>query len=268
MNRVLRTIERICFLAIVFFSIILAYAMFIEPNFLFRTTTIVWHTGLNVDYNIVLISDVHLGMPHLGQRTKILMSLIREDHPNLIIVAGDLSDSMTTNDKAVAYLEALAKIAPVVFVYGNHDFNAGFANPRYVRPLEEHGVHVLMNQWYIVDDNGTKICIYGLNYEVPKRPKVPKGCSIVISVIHDPEHVFYVVNESDLVLAGHTHGGQVRLPFLPPLYLPMAKKYWKYYYGLYKIDGHYLYVTEGVGESLAPIRFLCPPEVVKIELVK
>ena len=87
----------------------------------------------------------------------------------------------------------------------------------------------------------------------------------VILLAHEPDYADYVSRfPVDLQLSGHSHGGQIRIPFLPPLYLPDLAK--KYILGLYRIGGLTLYTNPGIGTILVPVRLNCPPEVTLITL--
>jgi hypothetical protein len=83
---------------------------------------------------------------------------------------------------------------------------------------------------------------------------------------HEPDFADYVVgHQIDLVLSGHTHGGQIRPPFLPPLFLPDLGR--RYIQGLFRLgDGMQLYVNRGIGAVTLPFRFRCPPEITVITL--
>jgi hypothetical protein len=89
--------------------------------------------------------------------------------------------------------------------------------------------------------------------------KIPGGEPTVL-LAHEPDYADDAARYPvDLQLSGHSHGGQVRIPFLPPLYLPdMAKKY---VLGLYKIGPLTLYTNAGLGTVIAPVRWNCPPEI-------
>jgi predicted MPP superfamily phosphohydrolase len=128
---------------------------------------------------------------------------------------------------------------------------------------------VLINEHVPIERNGHRIWIAGLDdpakghpdldLAVPGKPDGP-----VILMAHEPDYADTIVRHPrsqfiDLVLSGHSHGGQVRLPFLPPLALPpMAKKYFE---GLYRFGPIQLYVNRGIGAVGVPFRFFCPPEI-------
>jgi len=89
-----------------------------------------------------------------------------------------------------------------------------------------------------------------------------------ILLAHSPEIIEDIAGQNiDLILAGHTHGGQIKIPFVRPFWVP-TKYHGKYANGLFKINNSYLYVNRGVGTTFLPIRFNCPPEITLIELKK
>lgn len=84
-------------------------------------------------------------------------------------------------------------------------------------------------------------------------------------MVHSPEYFGTLAGKADLVLAGHTHGGQVRVPFLPPLWLPHGSG--SYVEGWYQDGGSRLYVSRGIGNSVLEFRFNCRPELPVIDLM-
>ncbi len=158
---------------------------------------------------------------------------------------------------------------------GNHDVSVG---AHYViQPLEAHGTPVLIDRFFPIERGADRFWLAGcndadyevipdLNRAVPDDPSAP-----VVLMVHEPDFADYVVQHPrfpliDLMLSGHSHGGQIRLPFLGPLILPpMGKKY---------VEGHFLlghmqlYVNRGLGTVGLPFRLNCPPEITHITLMR
>ncbi len=169
--------------------------------------------------------------------------------------------------------EILSKIeCPLMYAsLGNHDEVVG---ARYVTgPLREHGIPVLVNQSLALERDGKRLWIAGLGSacEDDSRPDdgIPKavvsGGEAGIVMAHEPDILAELAQYNvDLMLSGHTHGGQVRFPFLPPMKLPPYGKL--YVEGLFRHGPTQLYVNRGIGAVGVPFRLNCPPEITVITL--
>ena len=193
-------------------------------------------------------------------------------------------DSRHTDiDIALSFAEEAVRIAPVYYVTGNHEANLSQYD-RLRDGLEAVGVSVLDDRAVELERNGEKITLIGLSDpdfimkgdmfgEVPAMINTKlenltdTDNSYTILLSHRPE-LFenYVINGIDLILSGHTHGGQFRLPFVGGLIAPNQGLFPKYDAGLY-IDGStHMVVSRGIGNSIIPIRFNNRPEIVLVEL--
>ncbi len=225
---------------------------FIEANLTITTTTL----KLNATKKIAFISDLHVDeISYL--RELILIEKLREIKPEIIIVGGDITSKRNEEEHYTTLLCALSRIGRVYVVLGNWDYYSRVASKKEMGRLEKAcNVTFLVNSVAFLDN---KTCIYGIDWLNPRKLR-EKPCKFLISVIHTPEYIDYVKDYSDLVLAGHTHGGQAIIP----LFLPVSEKYRKYARGYFEEDK--LYVSRGVGTAhLLPFRFFCPPEIVVIE---
>jgi predicted MPP superfamily phosphohydrolase len=137
--------------------------------------------------------------------------------------------------------------------------------------LRAEGIQVLANLSTPIESNGARFWLAGVD-DVVKRSadlnaalqRVPSDEAVVL-LAHEPDYADYVARYPvDLQLSGHSHGGQVRFPFMPPLFLPELAK--KYIWGLYKIGGLMLYTNPGLGTIRVPVRVNCPPEVTLISV--
>jgi uncharacterized protein len=230
-------------------------------------------------YRIVQLSDIHLDEytePYFLER------IIRQANtlaPDLVLLTGDFithgSLTFIAGGHAIRRCSELLTTltAPLRYaILGNHDvaFNATIV----ADSLAAHGTPVLINQYLPIERNGARIWLCGvddpgtshpnLDLAVPAKPDGP-----VILMGHEPDYADEVVIHPrapliDLMLAGHSHGGQIRLPFLGPLVLPpMGEKYPE---GYYRFNQMQLYVNRGIGTVGLPLRLNCPPEITVITL--
>jgi uncharacterized protein len=230
-------------------------------------------------YRIVQLSDIHLDEytePFFLER---IVRHVNTLAPDLVLLTGDfITHGSLTFIAGGHALRRCSEIlttltAPLRYaVLGNHDVN--FDAPEVVRALAAQGTPVLVNQHLPVERKGACIWLCGvddpgtsspnLDLAIPARPDGP-----VILMAHEPDYADEVVAHPrghlvDLMLAGHSHGGQVRLPFLGPLILPpMGLKYPE---GHYRLDQMQLYVNRGLGTVGLPFRLNCPPEITVITL--
>ncbi len=137
--------------------------------------------------------------------------------------------------------------------------------------LQAQGIHVLANRSVAIELNGARFWLGGVNDVLSETSNLDRtlqpvpGDEATIVLAHEPDYADYVSRYAvDLQLSGHSHGGQVRLPFIRPLYLPELAR--KYIWGLYKIGALTLYTNPGLGTVALPVRLNCPPEITLLTL--
>ena len=231
-------------------------------------------------YRIAQVSDLHNA--EFGDGNQRLLEMLREAEPDMIAITGDLIDSRRTDIAvALAFAKEAVKIAPCCYVSGNHEARVS-EYPELKTGLEEAGVTVLDNAQVKIEVSGESITVIGVNdpsfhadyltsdAEVMDRKlselsSEDAGFTILLS--HRPE-LFdtYVAHDMDLVLTGHAHGGQFRLPLIGGLVAPNQGLFPKYDDGLYSEGNTNMIVSRGLGNSIIPVRFNNQPEVVLIEL--
>ncbi len=229
-------------------------------------------------FTIAQVSDLH--DQRFGREQSGLISAIREASPDMIAVTGDLFHT-EKRGSAYSFLEQAAKLAPCFYVSGNHEqrFADYFSaiKPR----LEELGAIVLDDEKAAITRGGASITITGLADPTFERTVPPKlltdrklsrleseGCVILLS--HRPElfHVYARHNVS-LVLTGHAHGGQVRIPFTRRgLYAVHQGWFPKYTEGIFTENYTNMVVSRGLGNSTYYPKINNPPELVVIRLFK
>lgn len=231
-------------------------------------------------FKIAQISDLH--NIELDENNETLINMLTEIEPDIIVFTGDMIDSQSTDFSIVLHLaEEAAKIAPCYYVNGNHEAsNSEYSLFR--SGLVARGVIPLDNEVVTLEVGGETVNLIGAMDPsfAPSFPNadtasimrnqlkiiMPKeGYNIVLA--HRPE-IFdvYIEVGADLVICGHTHGGQVRLPFVGGLYANDQGLFPAYDKGIYQKDGATLIISAGIGDSKFPIRFYNPPEITVTEL--
>ena len=250
--------------SIVAIFLLVFYGTEIEPSWI-EVTHYRVAAPVTPPIRIAHLTDLHtLG---LGRPERRLLELLAEEKPDVIVITGDVTHNDGRIEDARALLERLRAPLGVWMVRGNWEL---------WRPSEEAGeffrslgIHYLVNENAQLQDG---LWLVGLDDPRAGRPEperagagVPAG-AYTITLVHAPVIFDALVNRTNLVLAGHTHGGQVRLPFLPPLWLPGATG--NYVQGWYAKAGTRMYVSRGIGMSVLPVRFLCRPELTILTLGK
>lgn len=223
---------------------------------------------------IVFASDFHI-KPYEMFRLKKIVNKINEQNPDLILLGGDYVNSH--NPKYTCPIEDIASELKnlkakngVIGVLGNHDNWQG--KDKILKALADANITILQNEnipLALYKDNTSelkKVFIAGLEDIQTQTPNIKKALentkNPTILLTHSPDTFPEVSDNVFLTLAGHTHGGQVVI--FTPILVP-SKYHIKYAYGLKNEGNKKLYITRGLGSSILPIRFNCPPEIVVIE---
>lgn len=222
---------------------------------------------------LAVLGDLHAAWPHVTEgRLERIVTRILAERPQLILLPGDFLANRTALVRplpaaAVAgALAPLARAAPTLAVLGNHDWSE--EGGRAIRAaLEAIGIGVLDNEVVELDLPGGTLQVAGLGCACSRRADLPAVLARLdpgrpaVLLSHVPDAVAYVPDHVLLTVAGHTHGGQVRLPGLGPL-LTMSALPRRFARGHHRIGRRHLLVTSGVGTSVLPIRLGVPPEYV------
>ena len=226
---------------------------------------------------IGLLADVHVGgrLVHAPRVEKIAARLNGLD-PEVILLAGDFtSGTAPRSHRGPAQLKdidagyrALGKLSAPMGVYavrGNHDYQYGARLAQ--ASLEKFGIIFMDNRHKVVAD---RFCLFGLDDEIYGRPNLlgRRGCNgshPMIGIMHSPDSFFRLPGGEAFVVAGHTHGGQINIPFVGrAVTSTQAGK--PYAYGHIEINGTPGFVTAGIGQSILSARFRSPPEIVILTL--
>ena len=258
---------------------IVFWGFLIEPGRL-----VVKHETIRIDnwpqeldgLRIAVLSDIHADDWFVTDKK--LRSIVAETNklqPEVIVILGDYMASNGHVTRRVepevfaAVLKDLRAPSGVYSVLGNHDWWYSGAKVR--QGLEQNGIKVLDNQALQIDVRGTSLWLVGLSdlWTRPQRvaetvAQVPEG-QPMIALTHNPDIFPRVPERVPLLLAGHTHGGQVRFPVIGTVV--ESSEYGDRYVRGHVIEtNHHLFVTTGIGTSIVPVRFGVPPEIVLLTI--
>jgi predicted MPP superfamily phosphohydrolase len=221
---------------------------------------------------IVQLSDLHVDWHTTPNRLNKFIREINRIQPDIILFTGDLIDNIDTYphvDKLVAKLQELPTSAHKYAILGNHDFSDTDNSTTKIRKiLAEAHFHLLENASTTLDVKGKRLAIGGiadLRHAKPDYDLVMPEADKALLMIHEPDiaHGLKVPTRYDIILAGHSHGGQINFAGLR-----LKNKGSKYYdRGWYKLNHRtQLYVNSGIGETFLPFRFMTPPSMLVLEL--
>ena len=226
-------------------------------------------------FRVVLLADLHLN----GSRayTDAILHRLEGEGGDALVIAGDIrdrfADESTATRELSRLLPELGRFGPTFVVSGDMD------TVRMMQEVETLGLRVLRNEREILTRGQATLGVAGLTYPYAgsglarslQRFRTPEGrplpdCQILIG--HSPDvMLFSESRQADLVLAGHTHGGQIALPWLGAI-VTGTELGRRYASGLFRFDNTTLFVTRGIGTSLVPLRFFARPEIVILTLRK
>ena len=232
-------------------------------------------------FRIVQFSDIHLEQYTEEFFVQEVIARVNALNADLLLVTGDfVSRGPMALEMSYAAAGRCAELLSTLTckerfgILGNHDVNVG---GRIIRDhMENNGLPILVNEFVKIERDGQHIFLSGLDdysgglpnlsLGVPEKPDAP-----VILMVHEPDFAMKIPEHRrgplvDLVLSGHTHGGQIRIPGIRPLALPPFGRLFPE--GHYQIGSIQLYVNRGIGTVGVPFRFNCPPEITVATLRK
>jgi uncharacterized protein len=264
-----------------------AYATAIEPEQLvtttYRLTPPGWRTA---PLRIAAIADLHAGGPNMAlEHIKRAVDTTNALAPDLIVLLGDYIAThhfVTERVPNAVWAAEFARLKAPLGVYailGNHDWWADLKGVR--RAFAQVGIPVLENRAVLIDDGARRFWLAGLADQLAHRvgsgrfhgaddlPGTLRQVTTddpVVLLAHEP-FIFArrVPKRVSLTLAGHTHGGQIRIPFIWPALAPRRDAVF-YAYGHIVDDGRHMIISGGLGTSIAPVRIGVPPEIVHVEI--
>lgn len=226
-----------------------------------------------LNYRILQISD--LQNKQFGKHHKKIVSIIKKQNPDCIVITGDLLDRNRTDvQSAIEFISKIVNIAPIYYVSGNHEHQSKKYN-ELISLLKQNNVFILENHKEFITKKFETISIFGIKDKSvnPNYHKVLYALSktektdFQILLSHRPE-LFSIYNQYniDLVFTGHAHGGQIRIPFIGGIFSPHQGFFPKYTSGIYKQNNTSMIVSRGLGNSTFPFRINNRPELVVVTL--
>lgn len=254
----------------------LGYAVLVEPRWLQRR-----HVSIHIaslpqaleGLRVGVLSDLHVQRgrdPGVVRRAVAAMGAAR---PDLVAVTGDFAEDEAGLEAVLDALMPLAAPLGVFAVPGNHDYKSGI--DRWHRAVARRkALTDLTNRYVMREHHGTRVCVGGVDDFTHGEPRLvlppPPTRDLTVVLAHSPdqaEHCRRSYDAVDLIVSGHTHGGQVRLPFIGAP-VNSAEHAELYEEGLRRRPWTQVYTSRGVGTSGFPIRFLARPEVSVLDLTR
>lgn len=246
--------------------LVVVYGSFIEPRLLqVGRETISIGDGSSHALRVAFISDTHMGQYRHREWLDTLVSRINALHPDIVLVGGDIASQPSGYEEFQPFAR-LQSTYGTYAVLGNWDYAAGAIDVR--KHLGSYKVKLLVNKSVPLDVDGQKVSLIGLDDTTEGQPDIDLAMKDVpqdakkILLVHNPDAAQIAETRGiDLVLAGHTHAGQVRLPFIGPVPHMPIKIGQQFDKGYFPFGQTRLFITPGVGESGTRARFLDPPEI-------
>jgi len=228
-------------------------------------------------FRIAQVSDLHNA--EFGMDNRNLLAKLKDARPDIIVLTGDLIDSGRTDiNIAVSFAEKAVTIAPTYYVPGNHESRIAQLDDLY-KGLSDAGVTLLLDESVQLQKGNDSITLAGIldfsfreedpvaNMKKVLTDLLSESDSYTVLLSHSPEFFeIYTSRHADLVLTGHVHGGQFRLPFLGGVYAPGQGFFPKYDAGLFTENNTNMIISRGLGNSIFPFRLNNNPEIVMITL--
>ena len=266
-------------IAFVVVMVLTVWGFVIEPNRLVVNEVSLPITEVDARFGnlkVALISDLHVGSPWVDlKKLHDVVAKTNAVKPDLILLAGDfvaesvIGGHFLDAESIAAELGNLSAPLGTFAVLGNHDWV--YDGKRVTTALTSVGIHVIENGAVRINRDGKHIWLLGIADAWTRKPDFSKALAEVtddapvMAFTHNPDIFPNAPQRVLLMLAGHTHGGQVNLPFVGRLVVP-SKYNQRYAIGHVIENGRHLYVSPGVGTSIFPVRFRVPPEITVLYL--
>ena len=264
---------------LVLLGLLLVYSVKIEPNLLLvRHYQLQGETAGTETIRLAQISDIQIGENYSMKQLQRVVNKIEKQQPDMILFTGDLFENYAVcgaevEAEVTALLGRLQAPLGKYAVWGNRDYGGGAARA-YRRILDKAGFELLCNSSVqITAAEGKQVLLCGLDdglFGAPDDAQFPQQMDTFayrILLLHEPDLAQrWVQSDFQLILAGHSHGGQVRLPFGAGLRTVLAEQYTRHFYTLNEETGLQLYVNTGLGTSHLPVRFGVVPEIAVFDI--
>ena len=235
------------------------------------------------NFRIVQISDLHNA--EFGENNEKLLLMLKQADADIIAITGDMIDSRNTDiDVAISFAQKAVNIAPVYYINGNHESRVLGEYEKLKQGLTDTGVTILENSSADITIGDEAITLIGINDPTFRMDIVddtmeqniahqlvnviPDNDNYKVLLAHRPEYFDVYAGNVDLVLSGHAHGGQFRIPFIGGLVAPGQGFFPEYYEGSHIKENTEMIVSRGIGNSIIPFRINNKPEIIVAELTK
>jgi predicted MPP superfamily phosphohydrolase len=255
------------------------WAFWLEPSSFITTTTNIklrrWPASCN-SLKIVVLSDLHVGSPHNGiANLAKVVEATNAIHPDLILLAGDyvihevMGGTFVKPEPIAQELKKLTAKLGVYAVLGNHDW--WYSATRVQAAFQHEGIRLLDNAALPIKNGSCNFWLAGIGdywmgqHDTAQALRAIPDNATVIAFTHNPDIFYELPKRIVMTFAGHTHGGQVNLPLLGRLIVP-SQYGEKFATGYISEGGGNIFVTNGIGTSILPVRFRVPPEITVVLL--
>jgi predicted MPP superfamily phosphohydrolase len=242
-----------------------ADACSVEPRRVLLSRHQVALPDLPASLKIAQVSDLHL--PANRAAAERTLALLEAERPEIVLLTGDQCETSSALNDLVEFVRAARGSVATIAILGNWDYRGGATGLLARRAYQQAGATLLVNQHTVVDVGGSRLAFVGLDDMLSSSPNAAAalvGLPLEIPAIwtiHEPAFADYLTpapaQQPALVLAGHTHGGQIRIPGLPAFLPPGSGRFLE---GWYTSTLGRLYVSRGIGTAHVRARFRCPPD--------
>lgn len=276
----IKRIVKFLFFMVLSFILMAGYARFIEPELLILKSLHIETEKPIAPCKVIFFTDTHFGEHYDINHMEAIVKKINDANPDVVIFGGDFLDNYARGRDSInleylkKQLSNITAKAGKYAVWGNHDYGGGSVRI-YEDLMASGGFELLDDESHILEEYGIKIIGYDdtlMGWTDPSLYRIKSDLFNVI-VNHEPVISQYIESKSDnFFLSGHTHGGQVTIPFLTEKLLPRdSGDFVKGYYSKQEIDTSsslQMYISSGIGMTRYPFRFLNVPEIVEINFQK
>ncbi len=271
MNKKIKFLIKLLIILLIIFLVFILYSYFIGTSGLKVKEYKIENKNIPYEFNglkIIHISDIHYGKHFNEKKLKKVVTIINEINPDIVVFTGDLADKNISKEDEQNLIKLLSKINYNIGKYavtGNHDYD-NFENI-----MKESNFKVLNNTYEIIYGKDSKIMLSGVStnwhddninkkLESTNDYLTETNVNYKILLIHEPDFINNINNQNfDLILSGHSHNGQVRLPFIGAIWTPRGSK--RYYKNYYKVNNSDLYISSGLGTSGLNLRLFNKPSI-------
>ncbi|WP_158260617.1 metallophosphoesterase [Pleurocapsa sp. CCALA 161] len=269
-RKIKRWLKQSALITVILFLCCYIYGIKIEPNWIevVPIQLTIPHLDPAFDqFKVVQISDLHSGRYMPESRFARIIQLVNQQQPDAIAITGDIvsKHSRFQAEKLQQQLSQLQAKTVIVAVLGNHDHSEKIKLLK--RILVQSKIDNLDNQVYIVERGSKKLAFAGIDDPYWGKPNLNKILDHLpeqvptIFLVHEPDYIetSAKTHKFALQLSGHSHGGQIRIPFFAPLVLPYGGR--KYFVGLNQVEDTITYTNRGLGMTNLPMRIGSRPEI-------